>query len=89
LVHDVVANTILPRVLKRLADSGVSIHGDMKTLEVFPSAVEATEDDWKAEYYSLDLAVKVVANLDEALDHINKYSTHHTEVIITDSSTNA
>jgi glutamate-5-semialdehyde dehydrogenase len=89
LVHAAVANTILPRVLKRLADSGVSIHGDMKTLEVFPSAVEATEDDWKAEYYSLDLAVKVVANLDEALDHINKYSTHHTEVIITDSSTNA
>ena len=89
LVHAAVANTILPRVLKRLADSGVSIHGDKKTLEVFPSAVEATEDDWKAEYYSLDLAVKVVANLDEALDHINKYSTHHTEVIITDSSTNA
>jgi len=89
LVHAAVANTILPRVLKRLADSGVSIHGDKKTLEVFPNAVEATEDDWKAEYYSLDLAVKVVANLDEALDHINKYSTHHTEVIITDSSTNA
>jgi glutamate-5-semialdehyde dehydrogenase len=89
LVHASVAETILPKVLKRLADSGVTVHGDKKTLSVFPSAVAATEDDWKAEYYSLDLAVKVVASLDEALDHINKYSTHHTEVIITDSSTNA
>jgi glutamate-5-semialdehyde dehydrogenase len=89
LVHTSVAETILPKVLKRLADSGVTVHGDKKTLSVFPSAVAATEDDWKAEYYSLDLAVKVVASLDEALDHINKYSTHHTEVIITDSSTNA
>ena len=89
LVHASVAETILPKVLKRLADSAVTVHGDKKTLSVFPSAVAATEDDWKAEYYSLDLAVKVVASLDEALDHINKYSTHHTEVIITDSSTNA
>lgn len=89
LVHASVANTILPKVLEKLAESGVTVHGDNETRSVFPSAVAATEDDWKAEYYSLDLAVKVVANLDEALDHINKYSTHHTEVIITDNVTNA
>jgi glutamate-5-semialdehyde dehydrogenase len=89
LVHASVANTILPKVLNKLAESGVTVHGDNETRSVFPSAVAATEDDWKAEYYSLDLAVKVVANLDEALDHINKYSTHHTEVIITDNVTNA
>jgi glutamate-5-semialdehyde dehydrogenase len=89
LVHASVANTILPKVLKKLAESGVTVHGDNETRSVFPSAVAANEDDWKAEYYSLDLAVKVVANLDEALDHINKYSTHHTEVIITDNVTNA
>lgn len=89
LVHASVANTILPKVLKKLSESGVTVHGDNETRSVFPSAVAATEDDWKAEYYSLDLAVKVVANLDEALDHINKYSTHHTEVIITDNVTNA
>jgi glutamate-5-semialdehyde dehydrogenase len=89
LVHRSVANTILPMVLKKLSDSGVTIHGDEETLAVFPSAVAATEDDWHAEYYSLDLAVRVVSDLDQALEHIKKYSTHHTEVIITDSQVNA
>lgn len=89
LVHEAVANSILPKVLKKLSDSGVTIHGDDATRAVFPAAVEATEDDWRAEYYSLDLAVKVVSGLDQALEHIQKYSTHHTEVIITDSSINS
>jgi glutamate-5-semialdehyde dehydrogenase len=89
LVHRAVAKTILPRVLKKLSDSGVTIHGDEETLAVYPSAVAATEDDWHAEYYSLDLAVRVVSDLDQALEHIKKYSTHHTEVIITDSQVNA
>lgn len=89
LVHEAVAETILPKVLERLALSGVTIHGDEKTKEVFRAAVAATEDDWSAEYYSLDLAVKVVKDLDQALGHINKYSTHHTEVILTDSTANA
>ena len=89
LVHEAVSTTILPKVLKRLADSGVTIHGDQQTMAVFPKAVAATEEDWSAEYYSLDLAVKVVSGLDQALEHIAKYSTHHTEVIITDSSAHA
>ncbi len=89
LVHKAVSTTILPKVLKRLADSGVTIHGDQQTVAVFPQAVAATEEDWSAEYYSLDLAVKVVSGLDQALEHIAKYSTHHTEVIITDSSAHA
>jgi glutamate-5-semialdehyde dehydrogenase len=89
LVHEAVSKTILPKVLARLAASGVTIHGDDATRAVFPDAVAAVEDDWSAEYYSLDLAVKVVSGLDKALEHIAKYSTHHTEVIITDSSANA
>ena len=89
LVHEAVSTTILPKVLKRLADSGVTIHGDKETCAVFPQAVAATEEDWSAEYYSLDLAVKVVSGLDQALEHIAKYSTHHTEVIITDSAAHA
>ncbi|CAB4898305.1 unannotated protein [freshwater metagenome] len=89
LVHEAVSTTILPKVLERLADSGVTIHGDQQTMAVFPQAVAATEEDWSAEYYSLDLAVKVVSGLDQALEHIAKYSTHHTEVIITDSSAHA
>ena len=89
LVHESVSKTILPKVLAKLAASGVTIHGDAATRAVFPEAVAAVEDDWSAEYYSLDLAVKVVSGLDQALEHIAKYSTHHTEVIITDSSANA
>ena len=89
LVHEAVSTTILPKVLKRLADSGVTIHGDKETCAVLPQAVAATEEDWSAEYYSLDLAVRVVSGLDQALEHIAKYSTHHTEVIITDSSAHA
>jgi glutamate-5-semialdehyde dehydrogenase len=89
LVHQSVANTILPKVLSKLAESGVTIHGDDATRAVFPAAVVVEEADWSAEYYSLDLAVKVVSGLDQALQHIAKYSTHHTEVIITDSAANA
>jgi glutamate-5-semialdehyde dehydrogenase len=89
LVHESVANTILPKVLSKLAESGVTIHGDDAARAVFPAAVAAVEADWSAEYYSLDLAVKVVSGLEQALQHIAKYSTHHTEVIITDSAANA
>jgi glutamate-5-semialdehyde dehydrogenase len=89
LVHEAVAESILPRVLNRLAESKVTIHGDDRTQELFGDAVAATEEDWKAEYYSLDLAVKVVSGIDEALEHIGQYSTHHTESIITDSQANA
>jgi glutamate-5-semialdehyde dehydrogenase len=89
LVHQAVAKTILPKVLQKLADSGVAIHGDEATRTIFPAAVAVTEDDWNAEYYSLDLAVRVVSDIDQALQHIAKYSTHHTEVIITDSQINA
>ena len=89
LVHESLAATVLPKVLERLDASGVTIHGCEKTREVFAKAVPATEGDWNAEYYSLDLAVKVVADLDEALAHIAKYSTHHTESIITEDVANA
>jgi glutamate-5-semialdehyde dehydrogenase len=89
LVHESAAASLLPKVLARLDDSGVTIHGCEKTRELFAKTVPATEEDWKAEYYSLDLAVKVVADLDEALAHIAKYSTHHTESIITEDVANA
>jgi glutamate-5-semialdehyde dehydrogenase len=89
LVHESVSKTILPKVLAKLVASGVTIHGEDATRAVFPEAIAAVEDDWSAEYYSLDLAVKVVSGLDQALEHIAKYSTHHTEVIITDSAANA
>ena len=89
LVHEKAAERVLPAVLKRLDESGVTIHGCEKTRELFAKAVQASEEDWSAEYYSLDLAVKVVADLDEALEHIAKYSTHHTESIVTEDVANA
>lgn len=89
LVHENSAERLLPKVLSALVDAGVTIHGCERTRELFANSVEATEEDWKAEYYSLDLAVKVVSSLDEAMEHIAKYSTRHTESIITESIANA
>ena len=89
LVHEAVASTILPTVLDRLVAAGVTLHADQKVRSIYPDSVLATEADWHAEYYTLDLAVKVVASLDEAIDHIKKYSTHHTESIITGDEAHA
>ncbi|MGV8896971.1 MAG: glutamate-5-semialdehyde dehydrogenase [Rhodoglobus sp.] len=83
LVHQGSAATLLPPVLARLRASGVTIHADERTLALFPDAVAATADDWATEYMSLDLAVRVVDDLDQAIDHIRTYSTHHTESILT------
>lgn len=89
LVHKAVASTILPKVLDRLTAAGVTIHADEQVMSIYPNSVLATEDDWHAEYYSLDLAVKIVASLEEALEHIKKYSTHHTESIVTSNDAHA
>ncbi|MEY3999667.1 MAG: hypothetical protein RLZZ626_22 [Actinomycetota bacterium] len=89
LVHRAAAARVLPAVITKLADTGVTIHGDEATRAIYPAAVEATDADWAAEYYTLDLAVKIVDSLDEALDHIAKYSTRHTESIITEDIANA
>ena len=83
LIHEAAAERLLPPVLAQLTASGVTIHADDRALAIFPDAIPATEDDWSTEYMSLDLAVKVVADLDEAMEHIHRYSTHHTESIIT------
>jgi len=89
LVHEKAVDRILPAILQRLTADGVVIHGDEKTRELYAAAEVATEDDWHAEYHDLDLAVRVVANIDEALAHIAKYSTKHTESIITENIENA
>ena len=89
LVHESAAERILPTVLDKLSASGVIIHGDEVTQANFFAAVPATEQDWSTEYHDLEIAVKVVKNMDEALAHIAKYSTKHTESIITESIENA
>jgi glutamate-5-semialdehyde dehydrogenase len=89
LVHRDAAPRVLPAVLSRLRDAGVTIHGDEAVRVIYPEAVPATEDDWAAEYMSLDLAVGVVSSLDDALEHIRSYSTGHTESIVTNDLANA
>jgi glutamate-5-semialdehyde dehydrogenase len=88
LVHKDALGILLP-VLEDLDANGVTIHGDETVVSIFPKAVAATNQDWATEYLSLDLSVKVVASFDEALEHIDKYSTAHTESIITEDSVNA
>lgn len=83
LVHENAAGRLLPAVFARLAAAGVTIHADAHAASFHPDAVPATEDDWSTEYMSLDLSVKIVRDLDEAMEHIRRYSTHHTESIIT------
>ncbi|MET0590692.1 MAG: glutamate-5-semialdehyde dehydrogenase, partial [Naasia sp.] len=89
LVHRGAADRVLAPVLDRLRASGVTLHADAAARAAYPDSVDAVEDDWSAEYYSLDLAVKIVDSLDEALEHIDAYSTHHTETIITSDYANA
>jgi glutamate-5-semialdehyde dehydrogenase len=89
LVHKNAYATVLPAVMEALKAKSVTVHGDEQIVAGYPEAVAATEEDWKTEYYSLDLSVKVVADLDEALAHIAQYSTKHTESIITESNSNA
>ena len=83
LVHESAAERLLPPVLAQLRADGVTIHADERTRAIFADSVAATEDDWSTEYMSLDISVRVVGDLDAALDHIRTYSTHHTESIIT------
>jgi glutamate-5-semialdehyde dehydrogenase len=89
LVHRDAAPRLIPSILERLTESGVTVHADASTRELFPRAEVATAEDWGHEYLSLDLAVKVVDSLDEAIAHIGLHSTHHTDAIITNDLANA
>ncbi len=83
LVSEASADRLLPSVLAKLRESGVTIHADERTRALFADSVAVTDEDWSTEHMSLDLSVRVVDSLDEALDHIRRYSTQHTEAIVT------
>ena len=89
LVHRDAAPRLVPSILERLVESGVTIHADAPTRELFPAAEVATDEDWGHEYLSLDLAVKIVDSLEDAIAHIGQHSTHHTDAIITNEMANA
>ncbi len=83
LVHADAAAALLPRIGKALIEHGIEIRGDARTIELVPAAKPATEQDYFTEYLGPVISVKVVASLDEAILHINHYSSQHTETIVT------
>ncbi len=91
LVHRDIAEAFLPRALEALRDAGVTVHGDDRfALHASGTGVgfaAVSDEDWAAEYYSLDIAAGIVDSLDDALDHIRRWSTGHTEAIVSDSQT--
>ncbi len=83
LVHSKIAKRYLPVVIGELRKQGVEVRGDEETRKIVPDVKAATEQDWYTEYLDLIMGVKVVKNLDEAIAHINKYGTHHSDAILT------
>src|SRR6056297_1530359 len=83
LVHQDIAETFIPRIASVMRSHGVELRGCPVTKEFAPDIQAASEEDWYAEYLDLSLAVRVVENLEEAIDHIRTYGSLHTEVIVT------
>ncbi|MDI6791224.1 MAG: glutamate-5-semialdehyde dehydrogenase, partial [Thermodesulfobacteriota bacterium] len=83
LVDEKIARDFLPAMARDFAKAGVELRGCPKTRKILPRAVPATEEDWPAEYLDLILAVRVVKDMDEAIKHIARYGSNHTEAIIT------
>jgi glutamate-5-semialdehyde dehydrogenase len=89
LVHRNIAENFLPRIVKSLRKAGVEVRGCDETVKIVPDIKTATEKDWYEEYLDLIIGVKVVENLDEAIRHINKYGSKHTDAILTQDFTKA
>ena len=89
LVHEKVKEQLLPVLGKRLGEKQVEIRGDESVRSLIPEAVPATEEDWGQEYLDYIVSMKTVSSVDEAIAHINRYNTGHSETIVTDSYENA
>lgn len=83
LVHERIAGDFLSPMVKRFQDAGVEIRGCPRTTSLIPEAKPAEESDWPAEFLALILSVKIVSGMEEALDHIERYGSNHTETIVT------
>jgi glutamate-5-semialdehyde dehydrogenase len=86
LVHRAVADEFLPRVAAALREAGVTLHGDATVVATLDGVVPATDEDWAEEYLTLDMAVAVVDTLDDAVAHIRRWTSGHTEAIVSDSA---
>ncbi len=95
LVHKDIAGEFLPEIGKRYNEAGVELRCDDRSFDILKdmgflkAILHATEEDWRTEYNDLILSIKIVDSLDEGIDHINKYGSHHTDAIITENKTNA
>jgi len=89
LVHENIAESFLPEISKAFSENNVELRGCKKTREIIPEVIEANENDWFEEYLDLILSVKVVKNMEDAIEHIEKYGSMHTESIITQSYANS
>lgn len=89
LVHEEVAKEFMPVIGKALQEKKVEIRGDKDTVELVKGAIPATDEDWATEYDDFIISARVVKSLDEAIEHIRRYSTGHSEAIVTENYTNA
>ncbi len=89
LVHEGIADAFLPKFKELMDSAGVELRGCSKTREILKDIREATDEDFKTEYLDLILSIKIVGNLDEAIEHINTYGSHHSEAIVTENYGNA
>jgi glutamate-5-semialdehyde dehydrogenase len=89
LVHERVAKTFLPKVIKRLQEATVEVRGCDETRAIVPGVERATEEDWSTEYLDLILSVKVVRSLTEAIEHIGRYGSAHSDAIVTSDDAHA
>ena len=89
VIHKDIADQVLPAVCERLFNKNVEIRGDEKCCRINSRIIPATEEDWGQEYLDYILSAKIVNSLDEAIDHINRYNTKHSEAIITKDYANA
>ncbi|WP_099300243.1 glutamate-5-semialdehyde dehydrogenase [Bacillus sp. Marseille-P3800] len=84
LLDQAFADRHLQKIAETLIEEGVTLKGDEKARAIFPHMLQADEQDWRTEYLDLTLAIRCVANLEEAIDHINEYGTKHSEAIVTE-----
>ena len=89
VVHENVVNRLMPLLKKKLDEKQVELRGDEIARQAVEGVVPATEEDWGKEYLDYILSIRTVSSLDEAIDHINRYNTGHSEAIITENYTNA
>lgn len=89
LVHQKQAAAFLPAMARAYGAAGVEIRGDAATRRLIPGALAATEEDWRAEYLDLIVSIRVVDSLEQAIDHINRYGSGHTDAIVTENAAHA